>query len=322
MSVFAKQTSRFFKLKNVGDQIAGTITEISEPRQATKYDPRPGAPRVLDFWESKDGGPARPKMEVILTIQTDLNEGPDETGTPDDGQRKLVVPVFYKDGSMLSEIQKAMVQAGGKDIETGAWVGVRHTGHDPESANPDNPRKLYQAAYKRPAGGGGVFAEGANDQQQAPAQPAQQQWQQPAAQPAANPGWNAPEPQQAQPAWQPPVQVNTGTGEVNGGVPATDPWGAPVQAPLQPQQAWEPPRNEQAMGQPVVPQTAQQEQAVRAFNGGAAQQQWQPPAAQQPAAPQVDQAKVLDLIRQGAPDGYITENTGATTAQISALRNM
>lgn len=346
MSVFAKQTSRYAKLKNVGDRISGIVLNVSEPRQSMKYDPRPGATRVPDFWESKDGGPARPKMEVVLTLQTDLNEGPDDDGVADDGERKIVVPVFYKEGSQLFEIQKAIVAAGGKDIENGAWLGLAHTGHDPESANMDNPRKLYQAAYKRPSGGGGAFAAGAGQEQPA-AQPQQTQqqppvhplnggqgaWQQPAAQPQqTQQQWQqpaaqaAPPAQQQQQAWQPPVQLNTSTGEVNGGVPATDAWGAPAQAAQQPQQGWEPPRDEAAMGQPVQNPNPVQQQALNAFNGGQ-NAGWQPPAAAAPpAAPapatQVDVAAIQGLISQGAPDGYIMQQTGASQEAINALRNI
>lgn len=307
MTVFAKQTSRFFKLKNVGDAIVGTLTEISEPRQATKYQQNPNAPRVLDFWESSDGGPPRPKMEVILTFQTDLNEGPDDTGDPDDGKRKLVVPVFYKDGSMLTAIQSAMLRAGAKDLEIGARVGVRHTGHDPDSANPAQPRKLYEAFYERPAGGGGVF-----QQQEQQHQPPQQQ--------AAPPQQQAAPPQQ-QAAWQPPTPVNTSTGEV-GQQPAPS-WGGQTAAgaPVQggPEQQWQAPP--EAYVPPANP-TPQQAQAAAHFPA-AQQAAWQPPQqAAPPAAPQMDVAAIKDLIGRGAPDGYILQNVpGSTPEALAAIRN-
>lgn len=328
MTVFARQTSRYAKLKNVGDAISGTILEIGEPRQSMKYNPNPNAPKVPDFWESSDGGAPRPKMEVVLTLQTQLNEGPDESGTADDGKRKLVVPVFYKDGSMLNAIQTAMFPTGATDLEIGAFLGVRHTGHDPDSANPDNPRKLYEAIYKRPAAGGGAFQAQQEPARTAPPQQAQQpnaaQYGQPAAaggwgaqggaqQPAQGGGWQrggglpnqgynvpATEPQQ-QPAWGEPQHVQAGTGEVTGGWPP-------------PQEAYRPPANP----------TPQQAQAATHFP--AAQPGWQQPQqAQQPAAAappssyQVDMA--LGLIQQGAPDNYISEQSGLSMEAVSALRN-
>ena len=328
MTVFAKQTSRYAKLKNVGDAISGTILEIGEPRQSMKYNPNPDAPRVPDFWESSDGGAPRPKMEVVLTLQTELNDGPDESGNPDDGKRKQVVPVFYKDGSMLNAIQTAMFPTGAQDLEIGAWIGVRHTGHDPDSANPQNPRKLYEAAYRRPAAGGGAFR--AQEQQQpaaAPAPQAQQpnaaQYGQPAQgggwgaqggaqQPAQGGGWQrggglpnqgynvpAPEPQQ-QPAWGEPQHVQAGTGEVNAGWPP-------------PQDAYQPPANP----------TPQQAQAAQHFP--AAQPGWQQPAAAVAAAPQAPSSYQVDmalgLIQQGAPDNYISEQSGLSMEAVSALRN-
>ena len=312
MSVFAKQTSRFVKLKNVGDSVRGVLTEISEPRQSTKYDPRPNAPRVPDFWESSDGGAPRPKMEVILTLQTTINEGPDESGNPDDGMRKLVVPIFYKEGSMLSVMQNALVAAGAKDLEIGAELGWRHTGHDPESANPQNPRKLYEAFYNRPAGGGGVFQAGAW-QQQAP--PQQQQ---------AAPQYQEPVPSQhgqpPAPAYQPPVPVNQQTGEV-GGQQQAPTWGGQTAAgqPVQ-EQTWQAPPEAY---QPPANPTPEQAQAATHFP--AAQPAWQPPQEQQAApapAPQVDAGAIRTLIQQGAPDGYILQNVpGATAAAINAIRN-
>lgn len=330
MTVFEKQTSRYFKFKNVGDTIVGILTDIAEPRQATKYNPNPDAPRVLDFWESSDGGAPRPKMEVVLTLQTELREDPD-----DDGKRKVVIPVFYKDGSPLSAIQAAMFPTGAKDLELGAKIGLRFTGHDPESQNPQNPRKLYQGLYERPAAGGGAFAhQGGQQQAQQPAAAPQQQaqqpaWQQPAPQaqpggfgaPAAaqQPAWQQPQ-QQPAPQWQDPQHVQAGTGEITG-------WGAaPSQEP-----AWQaPPEAYQAPANP----TPQQAAAGAHFPAWQAQQQpagqqqaWQQPQQQAappqpPAAPSSYQVDVaMGLIQQGAPDNYISEQSGLSMEAVSALRN-
>lgn len=327
MTVFEKQTSRYFKFQNIGDTIVGTLVDIAEPRQATKYNPDPNAPRVLDFWESSDGGAPRPKMEVVLTLQTELREDAD-----DDGKRKVVIPVFYKDGSPLSAIQAAMFPTGANDLEMGAKLGLRFVGHDPESKNPQNPRKIYQGHYERPAAGGGAFAmqQGGQGQQPAPGaqQPHQQQnWQQPA--PQGQPGgfnpaqgqqapqqnWQQPAPQQ-QPAWQEPQHVQAGTGEISswGQQPAAggqDNWQAPASA-------YQPPANP----------TPQQQQAMAHFP--AAQPGWQQPQQQAPAAPpqqpaaapssyQVDMA--MGLIQQGAPDNYISEQSGLSMEAVAALRN-
>lgn len=340
MSVFAKTTSRYHKLKNVGDSIQGTILEIPEPKQSTVYNPDPAAPKKLDFWESRDGGPARPKLEVHLLLQTEINEGPDENGEPDDGERRLVVPIFFKDGSMMSAIQAAMGRAGAKDLEKGGKIGIRFTGHDPESANPQQPRKLFEAYYEKPAAAGGVFAQQpqaaqAPQQYQQPAQapaPQAQQWQQPqAAQTPAQQAWDqqpaqaqwqqpqaaqAPAQQPAAPAqqWQAPQAVNPSTGELG------QQWGQQPTA--------EPARDPGMYQQPEQP-TPVQQQATAAFNGTAGQQGWQPPQAAapqqqaQPAAPvQVNAEQVRELIRQGAPDGHIAQVTGASLEAITALRNL
>jgi hypothetical protein len=328
VTVFEKQTSRFFKFKNVGDAISGILTDIGEPRQATKFNPNPDAPRQLDFWESADGGVPRPKMEVLLTLQTELREDAE-----DDGKRKVVIPVFYKDGSQLSAIQAAMFPTGATDLELGAWMGLRFIGHDPDSANPQNPRKLYEAAYKRPAAGGGAFK----------AQPAQQPGQAPAAsqQPVQQPAWQQPGPGQyqgppdtqrpgatqppaapygqQQPAWQEPQHVNAGTGEVSGWQqqPASvaPSWPEATQEWAAPANAYTPPANP----------TPVQQQAMNHFPAAQQQPQWQQPAAQQPAAAappssyQVDMA--MGLLQQGAPDNYISEQSGLSMQAVAALRN-
>lgn len=332
-SPFAKQTSRYFKFgKQPGSSIQGTITHIGEPRQSYKYDPRPGAPKVLDFYEGAQGGPPRPKMEVVLTLQTDLrDDGPD-----DDGMRKLVVPIMYKDGSLISAIQNAIDAAGGKDIAVGAQMWAQFTGFDPDSQNPDNPRKLYAAGYRLPPAGGGAFQQGGGQQQQpaqqpqfnqggqlppAPQQPYQQpqQWQQP------QPGGQ----QQPQPGGQqyPPADV---AGVPFQQQPQQDPWGSPVDAAQQAQQ-WQPP----AGGQPIAPvnPTPQQQQAAASFYGSGPQPgaTYQPPANEQPPGQpfgqqqppqQVDPALIQQMIAGNASDGDIMGATGASLQQISAIRNL
>ncbi|MHC6592401.1 hypothetical protein [Arthrobacter sp. C152] len=224
-SVFKKRSSgKFAKFATPGATVAGTITEISDQKQATKWNPDPKAPRELDFWPSGD-----PVMEVWITVQTQDRDPQDPEDT---GQRTIVVTVNQKAGGPLAAIIDACEQAGVESPLPGGFLALTFTQFDPESKNPQNPRKLYAAKYQAPAPGGGAFQAQA---QQAPAvqQPAAQQYNEwnpapPAQQQAAPPSWaQAPAQQQAQ-AYQPPVQVNTTTGEI-----AAQQAPAPAAAPQQ-----------------------------------------------------------------------------------------
>lgn len=218
LDAFKKRaSSSFAAFTQPGSTVAGPITEISDQKQATKWNPDPKAKRELDFWPSGD-----PVMEVWLTVQTQERNPQDEEDT---GLRTIVITVNQKQGGQLAAIMDACEAAGVPAPAIGGFLALTFTGFDPESKNPQNPRKLYAAKYQAPAAGGGAFTPQA---QQAPAPAVQQQapqyneWnpapvayqQQPSApqQQVAPPAW-AGQPQQPA-AYQPPVQVNTNTGEI------------------------------------------------------------------------------------------------------------
>lgn len=298
-SVFAPSVNRYFKFAQIGDAVEGRITDIGEQRQSYKYDPRPNAPRQHDFYES-----GKPKMEIPVTLQTELRDPED---ADDDGRRKLIIPVFFKDQSILAAIRDAVRQAGAQDLDVGGWLGVAFVGYDPESQNPQNPRKLYNAMYRPPAPGGGAFSQGqdqapaAQPQQQQPAQLSTQQWQQQPQQPA---------PQQ-QPQWQQPQapaqQQQPRTAQDYMQAAANGP-----QAPQQPapQQQWQQPQ--------AAPQQPAQAQAA------APQQTWQQPQAapQQPQQVNVDADSVRALAAQGFSDEDIAAATGASPEAIRTIRGL
>jgi len=131
--------------------IEGTILNLSEPMQEKDFVTKEPA-----FWDKEK---TRPKNMVAITLQTGLNEGPDDNGEPDDGSRNIYVTVDYKPGGQLAAIQDAMDAVGARDLEIGGKLAVWFTGYDPESKNPDNPRRLFQARYMAPPAGGGVFQQ-------------------------------------------------------------------------------------------------------------------------------------------------------------------
>lgn len=161
---FAPRASHSWKFTNPGDTHTGTITEVSDARQATEY-----GSNELAYWDKER---TRPKMQVAVTLDTAERDPQDANDT---GKRTLWVVEDGRSGSILSAIRQAVHQAGAGTIDIGGQLTVTFSGFDPNSKNPANPRKIYSASYVPPAPAGGMFTN------QAPAQPVAQ----PAAAPVA-----------------------------------------------------------------------------------------------------------------------------------------
>lgn len=174
---FAPRASHSWKFTNPGDTHTGTITEVSDARQATEY-----GSNELAYWDKER---TRPKMQVAITLDTTERDPQDANDT---GKRTLWVVEDGRSGSILSAIRQAVHQAGAGTIDIGGQLTVTFSIFDPNSKNPANPRKVYTASYVPPAPAGGMFTN------QEPAQPV--------AQPAAAPTPAAPV---AQPAPATPV---------------------------------------------------------------------------------------------------------------------
>ena len=185
---FAPRASHSWKFANPGDTHTGTITEVSDARQATEY-----GSNELAYWDKER---TRPKMQVAVTLDTAERDPQDANDT---GKRTLWVVEDGRSGSILSAIRQAVHQAGAGTIDIGGQLTVTFSGFDPNSKNPANPRKIYSASYVPPAPAGGMFTN------QAPAQPVAQ----PApAQPVAAPAPAAPAaPAQPAPAAAPAQPV-------------------------------------------------------------------------------------------------------------------
>ena len=152
---FAPRASHSWKFTNPGDTHTGTITEVSDARQATEY-----GSNELAYWDKER---TRPKMQVAVTLDTAERDPQDVNDT---GKRTLWVVEDGRSGSILSAIRQAVHQAGAGTIDIGGQLTVAFSGFDPNSKNPANPRKIYSASYVPPAPAGGMFTN------QAPAQPA------------------------------------------------------------------------------------------------------------------------------------------------------
>lgn len=137
---FAPRASHSWKFTNPGDTHTGTITEVSDARQATEY-----GSNELAYWDKER---TRPKMQVAVTLDTAERDPQD---TNDTGKRTLWVVEDGRSGSILSAIRQAVHQAGAGTIDIGGQLTVAFSGFDPNSKNPANPRKIYSAAYVPPA---------------------------------------------------------------------------------------------------------------------------------------------------------------------------
>ena len=185
---FAPRASHSWKFTNPGDTHTGTITEVSDARQATEY-----GSNELAYWDKER---TRPKMQVAVTLDTAERDPQDANDT---GKRTLWVVEDGRSGSILSAIRQAVHQAGAGTIDIGGQLTVAFSGFDPNSKNPANPRKIYSASYVPPAPAGGMFTNQAPAQPvaaPAPAAPAPAQPVAPApvAQPVAAPATPAPVP--------------------------------------------------------------------------------------------------------------------------------
>lgn len=181
---FAPRASHSWKFTNPGDTHTGTITEVSDARQATEY-----GSNELAYWDKER---TRPKMQVAVTLDTAERDPQDANDT---GKRTLWVVEDGRSGSILSAIRQAVHQAGAGTIDIGGQLTVAFSGFDPNSKNPANPRKIYSASYVPPAPAGGMFTSQAPAQPAAPAPVAQPApAAAPAAQPVAAPATPAPVP--------------------------------------------------------------------------------------------------------------------------------
>lgn len=182
---FAPPASHSAKFVSPGDTVAGEIKEISEPMQCTDY-----GTNKPSYWPSGD-----PMMQAKITLATDLRDPQDPQ---DDGKRGLWVVQSAKQGGLLWAIREAIKETGVDTIKPGGFLQVTFVGTDPESKNPANPRKLYQAQYRAPAAGGGMFTGHSGGQGQQAPTTVENQMNRPAPAPQAPQGQQAAFPQAPQ----------------------------------------------------------------------------------------------------------------------------
>lgn len=160
-----KIRSAFLEGDGIGTRKGGKIVEPF-PFKRQKRDFDTGEPMVYE-----DSG--KPREQFVVTVQTDLDEGPDDDGVPDDGKRRF----YFDKPSDLMRVTQAQLRkawSGEKDrsavdFEIGADYYVTRTGkgeaQKTQGGGKRKPPWLHSVEYTRPAPGqgkaSGVFSDGA-----------------------------------------------------------------------------------------------------------------------------------------------------------------
>ena len=119
------------KFDNEGDKVVGTIQHM-EVRQQT--DIKTNEPL---FW---DDAKKQPKMQLLVTLATDVREDDD-----DDGVRTL-----YVRGQMQKAVQDAVRKSGARGLAEGGRLGVKWVGTAAPKSRGFNGAKQYAAQYEAP----------------------------------------------------------------------------------------------------------------------------------------------------------------------------
>ena len=149
-----KIRSAFTENDGPGARVSGTITE-TYPYKRQKRDYDTGE---LMTWD--DGNP---REQFVVTLQTDLDAGPDEDGLPDDGRRR----VYFDKPSDLMRVSQAAIRKAWRsespqrqrqaDYEIGASMAVTREGKGEAKKTAGGGKRkapwLHSVEYARPPGG-------------------------------------------------------------------------------------------------------------------------------------------------------------------------
>ena len=134
------QGGKAFEFGAIGDRVSGIIVAMKKRQQS---DFQTGEPA---FWPNGD-----PKMMLMVTLQTELQDTDD-----DDGLRNLYLrggnftAIKGKGTSSLTAVKDA-VKRSGQPIELGGTLTMEFSGEAAAPSKGMAPAKLYVAAYRPPA---------------------------------------------------------------------------------------------------------------------------------------------------------------------------
>lgn len=138
-----------FKFKEIGSFVRGEVVSQFKTQQMDFADPDKG----LFF---KDGSP---RMQINVTLQTNLRnwdgvtriptdgkDGPELDPSEDDGKRRI-----YVKAEMQKAVGAAIKAAGAPGLRTGGTLAVKLT--DTKDVGKGNPANIYEAKYTPPVAG-------------------------------------------------------------------------------------------------------------------------------------------------------------------------
>ena len=129
-----------FEFGAIGDTVTGVITDMKK-RQQTDF--QTGAPA---FWNNGE-----PKMMLMVTLQTDIQENEDDEGLRNVYLRGGNFTALKGKGTASLVAVKDAVKRSGKPIEVGGSLTLQFSGEGPAPAKGMNPAKLYVASYTPPS---------------------------------------------------------------------------------------------------------------------------------------------------------------------------
>lgn len=128
---------RSASLKEPGDKVSGEIVDMAIVQQTDYVTKEP------KFWGNGD-----PMMQLVVTLETDLSEDPQ-----DDGQRRVYLKGGRKPTASQGAVAAAVKAAGASKLEKGGRLSIGVTGIGQPSAPGLNPPKEFAAKYEPPAAG-------------------------------------------------------------------------------------------------------------------------------------------------------------------------
>lgn len=146
--------ARTAALSEKGDKVVG-IVESAKIRQVRDEDGDP------DFWD--DGNP---KEQLVVIVKTDLDEGEDDEGRPDDGRRAIYVKTW---GNQWRAFVKAVKEAETDDVYEGTTFGAKVIGFGEKIKKQWKPEKLFAFKVEAPKVSSGANFD--DDEDDAPEEP-------------------------------------------------------------------------------------------------------------------------------------------------------
>ncbi len=126
-----------FEFGAIGDTVTGEILDMKKQQQT---DFQTGAPA---FWNNGE-----PKMMLKVSLQTEIEDGPDDDGVRNVYLRGGNFTALKGKGTASLVAVKDAVKKSGKPIEVGGTLTLQFSGEGPAPAKGMNPAKLYTASYK------------------------------------------------------------------------------------------------------------------------------------------------------------------------------